>query len=103
VSLQIAESQDVVSKRDLNVTEMMPQPESDRVAEVASARRAARAPVGRLLTLPQASDYLGLSQWKLRALVHDGRLPVVQLNGGEKWWLDRRDLDALVERSKQVL
>jgi excisionase family DNA binding protein len=65
----------------------------------------ARRPVpgGRLLTLFQACAYIGLSEWKLRALVHDGRLPIVELNGGEKWWLDRRDLDALVDRNKKLL
>jgi excisionase family DNA binding protein len=81
----------------------MPEQENSAVCESARARRIARAPIGRLLTLPRASEYLGLSQWKLRRLVHDGRLPVVQLNTGEKWWLDRRDLDGLVERCKQTL
>ena len=103
VSLQVAESKDVVSERDLNVTEMMPQPESDRVAEAASARRASRAPVGRLLTLPLACGYTGLSAWKLRQLIHNGKLPIVELNTGEKFWIDRRDLDALIERNKRTL
>ena len=58
---------------------------------------------GRLLTLPQAVAYLGLSAWKLRSLIHEGKLPIVELNAGEKWWIDRRDLDALVERSKHVM
>lgn len=56
----------------------------------------------RLLTLPQATAYIGLSAWKLRQLVHNGQLPIVELNAGEKWWLDRKDLDALIERSKRV-
>ena len=81
----------------------MPQQGNNAAVREAADMGRPGAPVGRLLTLPEASKYLGLSQWKLRCLVHDGRLPVVQLNGGEKWWLDRRDLDGLVERSKQVL
>jgi excisionase family DNA binding protein len=56
----------------------------------------------RLLTLPQAVLYIGLSAWKLRQLIHDGKLPIVELNEGQKFWIDRRDLDALVERNKRV-
>ena len=56
----------------------------------------------RLLTLPQAVMYIGLSAWKLRQLIHDGKLPIVELNEGQKFWIDRRDLDALVERNKRV-
>ena len=60
-------------------------------------------PGGRLLTLFQACDYSGLSEWKLRNLIHDGKLPIVELNGGQKWWIDRKDLDALIDRSKRIL
>jgi excisionase family DNA binding protein len=65
----------------------------------------ARRPVpgGRLLTLLQACAYIGLSEWKVRSLIHGGQLPIVELNGGEKWWIDRRDLDALIDRSKRLL
>lgn len=62
-----------------------------------------RVPGGRLLTLFQACDYSGLSEWKLRNLIHDGLLPIVVLNGGEKWWIDRKDLDGLIDRSKRLL
>jgi len=65
-----------------------------------------RAPTARLLTLPEASEYLGLSRWKLRQLVHEGKLRIVRLSvtGEEKKWrLDRRDLDALVEQAKVML
>jgi excisionase family DNA binding protein len=56
----------------------------------------------RLLTLPQSVTYIGLPAWKLRQLIHDGKLPIVELNEGQKFWIDRRDLDALVERNKRV-
>jgi excisionase family DNA binding protein len=69
-------------RRDPNVTRMM------------SSRR--------LLTLPQAVEYIGLSAWKLRKLIHEGKLPIVELNEGQKFWIDRQDLDSLVERSKRV-
>jgi excisionase family DNA binding protein len=81
---------------------------NDRFAdhrEPNGAEKTFRCPVpgGRLLTLSQACVYLGLSEWKLRSLIHDGKLPIVELNGGEKWWLDKRDLDALVDRNKKLL
>ena len=60
-------------------------------------------PGGRLLTLPQARAYSGLSEWKLRSMVHAGLLPIVQLNDGEKWWIDLKDLDAVIDRSKRLL
>ena len=58
---------------------------------------------GRLLTLFQACAYIGLSEWKVRSLVHKGELPIVALNGGEKWWIDRQDLDTLIDRNKKNL
>jgi excisionase family DNA binding protein len=57
----------------------------------------------RLLTLSQAVEYTGLSAWKLRQLVHTGRLPIVELNAGEKFWIDSRDLDSMIERFKRTL
>jgi excisionase family DNA binding protein len=64
-------------------------------------QKAERQP--RLLTLANASVYSGLTQWKLRALIRGGRLPIVALNTGEKWWIDREDLDSLIARSKKIL
>ena len=79
----------LTNPRDQNVTER------ERSAGVPNHAR-------RLLTLPQAVAYIGLSAWKLRQLIHDGKLPIVELNEGQKFWIDRRDLDALVERNKRV-
>jgi excisionase family DNA binding protein len=79
----------LTNRRDQTVTE------SDRNFGVLASSR-------RLLTLPQAVAYIGLSAWKLRQLIHDGKLPIVDLNEGQKFWIDRRDLDALVERNKRV-
>jgi len=60
-------------------------------------------PNRRLLTLPLACEYIGLSAWKVRQLIHDGKLPIVELNEGQKFWIDRRDLDGLIERNKRTL
>jgi excisionase family DNA binding protein len=62
-------------------------------------------PTGRLRTMAEAESYLRVSEWALRKLVHEGRLPVVVLNDaeGSRWRFDVKDLDALVDRSKRVL
>jgi len=59
----------------------------------------------RLLDLPAAAQYLGLSAWTIRDLLGNGTLRRVRVplpNGGElrRVLLDRQDLDALIERWK---
>ena len=56
----------------------------------------------RLLRIKAASEYLSLSPWKLRQLIQDGKLPVVQDTDGSPFLLDVRDLDGYVERSKRT-
>ncbi len=58
--------------------------------------------IPRLMRLKSASEYLSLSPWKLRRLIQDGRLPVVQDCEGGPFLLDVRDLDGWVERTKRV-
>jgi excisionase family DNA binding protein len=55
----------------------------------------------RLFRLKKASEYLSLSPWKLRRLIQEGRLPVVQDCEGGPFLLDVRDLDGFVERNKR--
>ena len=64
---------------------------AEPVAEPGSQRR-------RLLSLPEASTYLGLSPWTVRELTWKGRLPVVRIT--RKLLFDVRDLDALIDREK---
>jgi excisionase family DNA binding protein len=52
----------------------------------------------RLLALPEAAAYLGISPWTVRELQWKGKLPRVDL--GRKLLFDRADLDALIERQK---
>jgi len=52
----------------------------------------------RLLTLPEAAKYLGLSTWTVRELTGKGRLPVVRIT--RKLLFDLRDLDALIDQEK---
>lgn len=60
-------------------------------------------PKRRLLRIKAASEYLSLSPWKLRQLIQDGKLPVVQDTDGSPFLLDVRDLDGWLERSKRSI
>ena len=57
----------------------------------------------RLLPLKDAADYIGLTVWALRERIWQGLIPVVQFPGGRKQYIDRQDLDELVERNKRVI
>ncbi len=59
-------------------------------------------PRRRLYRLKAAADYLSMSPWKLRRLIQEGHLPVVQDVDGSPFLLDVRDLDAYVERNKHA-
>lgn len=54
----------------------------------------------RLLTLSQAATYLGLTPDALKAKVHMGRIPTVDLD--KKLRFDKLDLDRIIEKSKKV-
>jgi len=53
----------------------------------------------RLLTLEQAAKYLGLTKDALKAKVHMGRIPTVDLD--KKLRFDRQDLDRIIEQNKR--
>ena len=76
-------AQQVPNRRDSNVIRLAP-----------LARR--------LLRTREAAAYLSISPWKLRKLVQDGFLPVVQASEGGAWRVDVRDLDSFIERNKRV-
>jgi excisionase family DNA binding protein len=55
----------------------------------------------RLIKIRQAAAYLGMSAWKLRRLVQDGKIPYIPGDGPTAPWLiDIRDLDAYIESEK---
>ena len=56
----------------------------------------------RLLRTKEAAAYLSVSPWKLRRLVQDGLLPIVQDSEGGAWRIDVRDLDGFIERNKRM-
>ena len=52
----------------------------------------------RLLSVPEAAEYLGRTPWAVRGLIDNGKLPVVRLD--RRVQIDRLDLDRLIERCK---
>ncbi len=63
----------------------------------------------RVLNLRDGAKYLGISYWSLRDLVINGHVPAVRFpcpasgNGRimRRMLVDRRDLDALIDRSRE--
>ena len=56
----------------------------------------------RLYTLKEAAAYLGRSVWSMRDLIWSGRLPVVKESGSRKIYIDIVDLEAFVNKNKEV-
>ncbi|RJR47693.1 MAG: DNA-binding protein [Desulfobacteraceae bacterium] len=52
----------------------------------------------RLFTLKEAGVYLGRSEYSVRCLIWDRQLPVIRQ--GKKQWLDIRDMDAWIDRTR---
>lgn len=59
-------------------------------------------PQRRLLRVKAAAEYLSVSPQKLRRLIEEGILPVVQIGEGSPFLLDVHDLDGLVEQTKHL-
>jgi excisionase family DNA binding protein len=53
-----------------------------------------------LLTLDQAATYLGLTKEALKAKVHIGKVPTVEID--KKLRFDRHDLDRIIDDNKRV-
>jgi hypothetical protein len=57
----------------------------------------------RLLTVDQASAHSGIPRRSLWDVIAAGKLAIVKLPGQtRRSWIDRRDLDALIESSREV-
>lgn len=65
------------------------------------AQRIANPQGPRLMTIRQACQYSGISDWCMRTLVWTGRLPFVRF-GDKKILIERSDLDGLIDRSKET-
>ncbi len=55
---------------------------------------------GRLMTIKQAANFMGIAVWAVRRLVWDRKIPIVTF-GGPKVYIDREDLLVLIEQSKR--
>jgi excisionase family DNA binding protein len=74
---------------------------TDTIADAVVSRLKESAVLApRLLTLGQAATYLGLTPDALKAKVHMGRIPTVDLD--KKLRFDKLDLDRIIEESKKV-
>jgi excisionase family DNA binding protein len=58
-------------------------------------------PSGRLLSLQGAAEYLGVPRTTIRDWAVRGHVPVVRVPDCRRIWLDRRDLDRLIEAWKE--
>jgi len=56
----------------------------------------------RLMTIKQASAYLGLTVWALRERIWSNQLPFIQWPGGRKIFLDRADLENFIVKNKRT-
>ena len=57
----------------------------------------------RLLKTKEAAYYLGISTWKIRKLVLDGKLPCVTDAASGPWLFDIHDLDAYIDVNKHTM
>lgn len=74
---------------------------SDSIADAVATRlRDNGILIPRLLTLEQAATYLGLTKDALKAKVHMGRIPTVDLD--KKLRFDRQDLDRIIDSNKRM-
>ena len=53
----------------------------------------------RLLTIKAAAQYLSVTVWFIRGLVYGKEVPALKL--GNRWVIDKADLDAYVEKRKR--
>jgi excisionase family DNA binding protein len=74
---------------------------TDTIAEAVVARLTdCGVMIPRLLTLDQAATYLGLTKDALKAKVHIGKVPTVEID--KKLRFDRHDLDRIIDAHKRI-
>jgi excisionase family DNA binding protein len=76
---------------------------SDKAKVFKRTRSTGLTPTRRMMRTKAAAQYLGASEWKLRQLVHEGKIRHLRHRDGEcgPWWFDQRDLDEYLERNKE--
>ncbi len=56
----------------------------------------------RLLNVRQAAEYLNRSVKSMRVLIYNGQIPIVRHPGSRKIFLDPKDLEEFIRKSKMV-
>ena len=75
---------------------------SDTIAEAVVLRlKDSTVLAPRLLTLNQAATYLGMTPDALKAKVHMGRIPTVDID--KKLRFDKLDLDRMIDQNKKII
>ena len=69
-------------------------------ARVGRLKAALPRPEGRLISLRDAERYSGIPKDSIRKLIGLRKLPAVELPGVRRVWIDRADLDALIDNCK---
>lgn len=56
----------------------------------------------RLYTIKEACAYLGRSEWGLREMLYDGKIPFIKDGSGRRGrvFIDIRDMDEWIEKNK---
>ena len=54
----------------------------------------------RLFNVPEAAKYLGMTEWGIRGLISDGKIPSVR--NGRRVFLDIEDMNRWIEESKET-
>jgi excisionase family DNA binding protein len=71
----------------------------ERLQRYKEARRNPKGPAKRLYSISEAAFYLGRSVDSLRELIWAGKVPYIK--DGKRIYLDVRDIDAYIERTKR--
>lgn len=78
----------------------MQQPEAKRKTDRSSHPP---TPHQRLISRDQASQITGIPSRSIYALIINGALPVVRFPDSRKLWIERCDLESLIQKSKEVM
>jgi len=58
--------------------------------------------VGRLLSAQNSAEWLGVPYTTLLDIARRGSLPHVQIPGCRRWWFERRELEAALNRWRET-
>src|SRR5215467_12927214 len=91
---QYAELEDWYDRCEQQLAQLQQQEREKKEAK--KAKRDRTDP--RTLRTPQAAKYLGISEWKLRMMVHDGEIPCIR---GKYWTFGVQVLDAWIKQNQE--